>query len=113
MNEEEVRINLSNDINANTQEETREDNQEIQSEITTEETTEKTEEIIDVPNALYDIKEFNTLDTTQGTLKFNEEMYIQIRTTNIYLNLILLAITTCFLYYVISKALKKLFYINI
>lgn len=61
----------------------------------------------------YNLEEFNTIVTTEGNLKLNEEIYMQMKITNLYLNLILLAVTTCFLYYVVSKALKKLFYINI
>ena len=64
-------------------------------------------------NEVFNLKDFNTLNTLQGQVNFNEQMYIELKTTNLYLNLILIAVVVCFLYYVISKALKKLFYVNI
>lgn len=71
-----------------------------------------TDEIVS-ENEIFNLKDFNTINTLQGEVNFNEQMYIELKTTNVYLNLILIATVTCFLYYVISKALKKLFYVNI
>lgn len=64
-------------------------------------------------NEIFNLKDFNTIQTLQGQVNFNEQMYIELKTTNLYLNLILISVVVCFLYYVISKALKKLFYVNI
>lgn len=64
-------------------------------------------------NEGYSLEDFNTISTTEGELKLNEQLFLELKTTNVYLNLIFLSVVVCFLYYVISKALKKLFYINI